>query len=61
MYPLYLLTEPGDRIKKLLIMKQCAEKFFLSGWVGAENIKYKFRFAPKFPSICINQECSILK
>jgi len=25
----------------------------------AENIKYKFRFAPKFPSFGINQKCSI--
>jgi len=24
-------------------------------WGWAENIKYKFLFAPKLPSICINQ------
>jgi len=26
---------------------------------GSENIKYKFRFAPKLPTICINRKCSI--
>jgi len=26
---------------------------------GTEKIKYKFRFAPKFPSICINQKCLV--
>jgi len=33
--------------------------FFTSGFLnrreGAENIKYKFRFALKLPIICINQ------
>jgi len=24
---------------------------------GADNMKYKFRFAPKLLSICINQKC----
>jgi len=24
-----------------------------------EGVKYKFRFTPKFPSICINQRCSM--
>jgi len=36
------------------------ETFFgLKAGERAENIKYKFRFAPKLPSICINQICSI--
>jgi len=26
---------------------------------GAENLKYKFRFAPKLLNICINQKCSM--
>jgi len=26
---------------------------------GAENLKYKFRFAPKLPIICIYQKCSM--
>jgi len=25
----------------------------------AEKMKYKFRFVPKLPSICINQKCSM--
>jgi len=25
----------------------------------AENIKYKFRFTPKLPTICINRKCSM--
>jgi len=38
-----------------------AKKFFEQRWAGgggrgAEIIKYKFRFAPNLPSICINQE-----
>jgi len=31
-----------------------ARERFLSNWEGAENIKYKFYFASKLPSMCIN-------
>jgi len=37
-----------------------AETFFCTGREAEpENIKYKFHFAPKVPSICINQKCSM--
>jgi len=35
-----------------LVNSQWRENIFWTG--GAENIKYKFYFASKFPSICIN-------
>jgi len=32
--------------------------FWTGRGVEPENIKHKFRFSPKLPSICINQKCS---
>jgi len=36
-----------------------AGTLFLGRGRGAENIKYKFRYALKLPSICIIQKCSM--
>jgi len=35
------------------------ETIFGHGEEEPENIKYKFYFIPKLPSICINQKCSM--
>jgi len=41
------------------VKKRSGAGTFFGKTGGAENIKYKFYFAPKFPSICsINQKCS---
>jgi len=55
----YVIKKILSAVTRLQTYPVARERFLNKGGRGAENIKYKFRFAPKLPGICINQKCSM--